>query len=110
MGFCYPGTGPQGDLRPRPECAPAWHERLTDALVGVRLTILAGAYAYQHALGNRYRTLTDAVQAYETLLPDRIALPHPSPRNNRWLARHPWFEADVLPALRARVREVLARG
>lgn len=106
MGFCYPGTGSSGDLPPRPECAPLWHERLLALLPPDRLTILLG----QYALGRyapEFPTVTAAVEAWEALLPDRIALPHPSPRNNRWLARKPWFERDTLPALRARVRDVL---
>ena len=109
MGFCYPGTGERGDLPPRPECAATWHERLRRALGGVELVVLAGRYAIEHELGGRYGTLTEAVAAWPHLLPSKIALPHPSPRNNRWLARHDWFERETVPALRERVTAVLTR-
>lgn len=107
MGFCYPGKGKSGDLPPRPECAPLWHPRLLEALAGVRLTIYVGRYAVEHYLGGRHGAITDAVAAYDELLPRRVVLPHPSPRNNIWLKKHPWFEEDVLPAVRRRVRGVL---
>lgn len=107
MGFCYPGTGSGGDLRPRPECAPEWHERLLAGFESVSLTIIIGKWAFERYLGDEYGTLTDAVRACDDLLPGRIALPHPSPRNNIWLKKHPWFEGEVLPALRARVRAAL---
>lgn len=104
MGFCYPGSGKGGDLPPRPECAQTWQEPLLKALKKVELTVLIGRYAYEHKIGDRFGTLTEAVRAWEELLPETIVLPHPSPRNNRWLAKHPWFERDVLPALRGRIR------
>lgn len=107
MGFCFPGTGRSGDLPPRPECAPLWHDQLLSRLDEDVLTLLLG----QYALGRyapEHGSVTAAVEAWEDLLPDRMALPHPSPRNNRWLTRHPWFEAQAIPALRARVAEVLA--
>jgi uracil-DNA glycosylase len=107
MGFCYPGTGTGGDLRPRQECAPQWHERLLARFESVSLTVLAGKYAFERYLGDKYDTVTDAVRAHGELLPERIALPHPSPRNNIWLKTHQWFESEVLVALRARVRAVL---
>jgi uracil-DNA glycosylase len=103
MGFCYPGTGKSGDLPPRPECAPLWHDALLSRLPSIRLTVLIGQYAINHYTDQYYRTLTDAVRDHAALLPDRIALPHPSPRNNRWLAKHPWFKEEVLPKLRKRV-------
>jgi len=106
MGFCFPGTGKGGDLPPRPECAQAWHERLQSALKKIELTILVGRYALEHNIDGRFGTLTEAVAAWTDLLPELIALPHPSPRNNRWLAKNPWFERDTLPALRDRVREI----
>lgn len=104
MGFCYPGSGKGGDLPPRPECAQTWQEPLLKALEKVELTVLIGRYAYEHKIGDRFGTLTEAVRAWEELLPETIVLPHPSSRNNRWLAKHPWFERDVLPALRGRIR------
>jgi len=108
-GFCYPGTGRGGDLPPRPKCAPLWHPRLWAALPGIRLTLLVGAYAQAYYLGaDRKPTLTATVAAWAEYLPARFPLPHPSPRNGAWLKRNPWFEADVIPALRERVAAVLA--
>lgn len=107
MGFCFPGTGPSGDLRPRPECAPEWHERVLAGLRSISLTVIIGHYAFERYLGGVYDTLTEAVRAFEELLPACIALPHPSPRNNIWLRKNPWFEGEVLVALRARVRASL---
>ena len=104
MGFCYPGTGKSGDLPPRPECAPLWHDALRSRLPNIRLTVLIGQYAINHYTDQGYRILTDAVRDHEAMLPNRIALPHPSPRNNRWLAKNPWFSEEVLPTLRRRVQ------
>ncbi len=112
MGFCYPGTGRSGDLPPRPECAPRWHPPLLAALPNVRLTVLLGRHAIEGYAQHPYRTMTDAVGDHARLLaarPVRVALPHPSPRNNRWLAKHPWFAAEVLPKLRRRVRRLVPR-
>jgi uracil-DNA glycosylase len=106
MGFCYPGTGAGGDLPPRPECARAWHEPLQAALKNIELAVLVGRYAVEHKLGDRFGTLTRAVAAWKDLLPETIALPHPSPRNSRWLVKNPWFERDAIPALRDRVGEL----
>lgn len=107
MGFCYPGAGRSGDLPPRPECAPLWRERLLRGLERIELTLVIGRYAHAYHLPGR-ASLTDSVRAWRDLGPGVIALPHPSPRNNGWLRRHPWFEAELVPALRARVAAVLA--
>ncbi|MDX1495705.1 MAG: uracil-DNA glycosylase family protein, partial [Longimicrobiales bacterium] len=107
MGFCYPGTGSSGDLPPRPECAPAWREELLARLNRVELTLVIGRYAMDWHLHAGSRTVTDAVRAWRDRWPDVVPLPHPSPRNQRWMKKNPWFEAEVLPALRSRVREVL---
>ncbi|MCJ0765100.1 uracil-DNA glycosylase family protein [Variovorax terrae] len=109
MGFCYPGTGRSGDLPPRPECAPAWRAPLLAQLRHLQLTLLVGQYAQAWHLGGPKRPLTETVRDWRRgwdagLLP----LPHPSPRNNLWLRRNPWFEAELLPALRERVRAALA--
>ncbi|NEX63240.1 uracil-DNA glycosylase family protein [Noviherbaspirillum galbum] len=110
-GFCFPGTGRSGDLPPRPECAPLWHRRLLDAMPGVRLTLLIGAHAQKYYLReNGKASLTDNVRHFEDVLPRYFPLPHPSPRNRLWLARNPWFEQDVLPALRREVGRALASG
>lgn len=109
MGFCYPGTGPSGDLPPRPECAPLWHGPLLAAMPRIELTLLLSRYAQDAYLGaGRGRNLTETVAAWEEYLPEYLPLPHPSPRNNRWLKRNPWFERDVIPALQARVAKSLA--
>ncbi len=106
--FCYPGTGPGGDLPPRPECAPLWHPRLRALLPNIRLTLLIGSYAQAYYLGSkRHRTLTDTVRHYRDYQPEFIPLPHPSPRNQMWLRRNPWFEKEVIPLLREEVAACL---
>ncbi len=109
MGFCYPGRDPRGgDRPPRPECAPLWHERLLAALPGVELTLLVGLYAQAHYLGRRRRaSLTETVAAWRDFAPAVFPLPHPSWRNTAWLRRNSWFEAELLPALRRRVADLV---
>lgn len=109
MGFCFPGSGSSGDKPPRPECAPTWHPRLLPLLDAVRLTLVLGQYAQAALLGDaRGPNLTDTVGEWRTHLQhDRLPLPHPSPRNNRWLKRNAWFEQDLLPALREHVAAAL---
>jgi uracil-DNA glycosylase len=109
MGLCYPGRHPRGgDLPPRPECAPLWLPRLLPLLGEVRFTLLAGQYAQRWHLGDRARpTLTETVHAWRDYWPRYLPLPHPSFRNNAWLRRNPWFEGEILPALRDRVAELL---
>jgi uracil-DNA glycosylase len=109
MGLCFPGTGRAGDLPPRPECAPAWRDRLLRHLGNLRLTLVIGQYAQAHHLPDAGGTVTGVVQSWRKHWPSVVPLPHPSPRNNRWLRTNPWFEKDLLPALRARVTEVLER-
>ena len=107
-GLCYPGTGKGGDLPPRPECAPLWQPRFRAALPAIRLTLLVGQYAQAYYLGERRKkTLAATVHAWREYTPEFLPLPHPSPRNRLWLRRNPWFERDVIPALRRRVRAVL---
>ncbi len=109
MGLCYPGRYAQGgDLPPRPECAPLWRQRLLDAMPQLRLTLLVGSYAQADALG--VGRMTDRVREYARHLPRYFPLPHPSWRTGIWETRNPWFTSEVLPALRARVREVLSRN
>lgn len=107
-GFCYPGTGQNGDLPPRPECAPLWHAPLLALLPKLELTLLIGSYAQAYYLRAQARaTLTETVANYAHYLPRFLPLPHPSPRNRLWLKRNPWFAAEVLPLLRTRVVGVL---
>ena len=101
MGFCYPGKGKSGDLPPRPECAPTWHNQLLEKLPNVRLTLLIGSYAQKYYLGkDKKRTLTETVHNYREYLPQYFPLPHPSPRNQLWLKKNPWFEETIIPKLR----------
>ncbi|WP_186755768.1 uracil-DNA glycosylase family protein [Echinicola salinicaeni] len=106
MGFCYPGRGKSGDLPPRPECAPLWHPKLLDFMNKVAFTILVGNYAQAYYLQEK-RKLTDTVRDYNKYLPDYFPLPHPSPRNNIWQAKNPWFKQEVLPALQEKVAKIL---
>lgn len=109
MGFCYPGSARSGDKPPRPECAPLWHERLLDHLPDDRLEVVIGMYAQKRYITDRAKTLTDTVRRWEDYLPKQVVLPHPSPRNQHWLTKNPWFEQDTIPAVRTRVDEVLKR-
>ena len=107
-GLCYPGTAKGSDLPPRPECAPLWQPPLRAAMPDVQLTLPIGAYAQAYYLGKRRgRTLTDTVAAWRDYFPEFVPLPHPSPRNRPWMIKNPWFETDVLPALREQVGAVL---
>lgn len=109
MGFCYPGRQGSGDAPPRPECRATWHPRLLPQLKGVRLTLLFGQYAHAYFLGDRRKaTLTDTVRAWREYAPAHLAMPHPSPRNIGWFKANPWFEAEVVPALRERVGAAFA--
>lgn len=110
MGFCYPGKAASGDLPPRPECAPLWHERVLGHLPADRLDIIIGTYAQRRYIADRKPTLTETVAHWRSYLPRQVVLPHPSPRNQHWLTKNPWFETETLPAVRARVAEVLGRG
>jgi uracil-DNA glycosylase len=108
MGFCYPGTGRSGDLPPRPECAGKWRAPLLALLPAVRLTLVIGQYALDWHLKDRQeKSLTQTVRNWKAYWPKVLPLPHPSPRNNIWLKKNPWFQGDVLPGLQARVRSLL---
>lgn len=109
MGFCYPGRDPRGgDRPPRPECAATWHPRLFASLPAPDLLLAIGRYAQDYHLGPRARpTLTETVRAWRDYWPRIIPLPHPSPRNYDWFKRNPWFEEEVVPALREAVARAL---
>lgn len=110
MGFCYPGSGRSGDLPPRPECAETWRERLLSRLPQLELTLVIGQYAHAYHLSAARRTsLTETVRAWREYGPALLPLPHPSPRNTPWLRANPWFERELVPALRRRIRRVVAR-
>lgn len=109
MGFCFPGTVNGADLPPRKECAPLWRARLLPLLGNVRLTLLVGGYAQKWHLGKGAKaSLRATVAAWRDYGPSLLPLPHPSWRNSGWLKRNPWFEAELVPVLRERVRDVLA--
>lgn len=104
-GLCYPGKGKSGDLPPRPECAPLWQPRVLNALPNLKLTLLIGQYAQRYHLGKAAKsTLTATVREWREYFPRWLPLPHPSPRNQLWLRRNPWFEDEVVPRLRGELR------
>ena len=107
MGFCYPGSASSGDKPPRPECAPLWHDQLLAHVADDRLNVIIGMYAQKRYVENRAKTLTETVANWRSHLPATAVLPHPSPRNRHWLTKNPWFEAEAIPAIRSRVREVV---
>lgn len=108
MGFCYPGKGKTGDLPPRPECAPQWHDSLLEMMPPKPLKILIGSYAQNFYLRERQMiNLTETVRHFEQYLPDYFPLVHPSPLNFRWQSKNKWFETDLLPILQKTVREII---
>lgn len=108
MGFCYPGKASTGDLPPRPECAPQWHAALLRMMPNIKLTLYIGQYAQRYYLNqSRKRNLTETVRAFREYGPQVLPLPHPSPLNNRWLSRNPWFEAEVVPHLQEKVGAII---
>jgi uracil-DNA glycosylase len=106
MGFCYPGKGVSGDLPPRPECAPLWHESLLNYMSEIKLIILVGKYAQNYYLKHSAKpSLTETVRSYLSYLPTYLPLVHPSPRNGIWQRKNPWFEIEVLPFLQQLVKK-----
>ncbi len=110
MAFCFPGYDAAGsDLPPPPVCAATWRNAILDRLPDIRLTLLIGGHAQRWHLGAAAKVgVTRLVADWRTHAPDLWPMPHPSWRNTAWLRRNPWFEAETVPALRARVREALA--
>lgn len=109
MGFCYPGTGASGDLPPRPECAPTWHDRVLDVIPRDRLTLLVGSFAQARYLPQAKRqSLAERVRDFRSFGPELLPLPHPSWRSTGWMTRNPWFETDVLPVLKRAVQACLS--
>jgi uracil-DNA glycosylase len=114
MGFCFPGQNAKGaDLPPRKECARLWRQSLFAELEKLELVLLVGQYAHRWHLGEDYgHSLDETMRCWRAILraprrPRYLPLPHPSWRNNAWLKANPWFEAEVLPCLRRKVRTVL---
>jgi len=109
MGFCYPGKGTSGDLPPRPECAPLWHESVLRKMKGIRLTILIGQYSQKYYLGKDFNaSITDNVRNFKKFLPRYLPLVHPSPRNQIWQKKNPWFKRTVIPFLQKEVKQILS--
>ncbi len=107
MGFCYPGKGASGDLPPLPICAATWRAALLEQLREIRLTLVIGLYAQKWHLSHLEKNLTETVRAWKIYGEVTLPLPHPSPRNNIWLKKNPWFETDLIPVLKKRVRLAL---
>ena len=109
MDFYFPGSAERGDAPPRKGFAEKWHPRILAAMPDIRLTLLVGQYAQAGYLGpRRKRNLTETVRSYAEYLPDYLPLVHPSPRNNIWHKKNPWFAEQVVPEARARVLRLLA--
>ena len=108
MAFCYPGTGKSGDLPPPKICAETWRAELLESLRAVSLTLVIGQYAHAWHLQETQKNLTETVRAWRSYPKAILPLPHPSPRNNIWLKKNPWFEQEVLPELRSRVKTALS--
>ncbi len=109
MGFCYPGKGTSGDLPPRAECAVLWRAQLLAMMPNIELTLLVGRYAINwHLPELKKQSLTNTVKAWKNHWPHHLPIPHPSPRNNIWLTKNDWFEAEVIPPLQQRIQGLLA--
>lgn len=110
MDFYYPGKGKSGDLPPRKGFAKKWHAQVLQEMPDIALILLVGTYAQDYYLtGNPYRTLTETVQHYKDFLPQYFPIVHPSPLNQRWLKKNPWFEETVLPDLKTHVRTLMTK-
>lgn len=108
MGFCYPGRAKSGDAPPRKECFGLWHGHLLQRLKNIRLSLLVGNHAQGSYLGPASgENATETIRRWREYLPHYLPLPHPSPRNNIWLSRNPWFAAEVLPEVRRLVAALM---
>jgi len=107
MGFCYPGTGKNGDLPPCAECEPAWRSQLLQQLPQLETTLVLGKYAQKYHIENTKGSLTELVKSWPLYWPSIVPLPHPSPRNNIWLSKNRWFEQELLPKLQKRIQSVI---
>ena len=110
MDFYFPGHGKSGDLPPRKGFAEKWHQQILELLPDLELTILIGQYAQKYYLHQKGTVkLTDTVKHYQDYLPEFFPLVHPSPRNQIWLAKNPWFAEQVIPDLQANVQQIISR-
>lgn len=105
MAFCYPGKASSGDKPPRKECAPLWHKRLISSMQ-IKHVLLIGQYAQNYYLEDK-RSLTQRVKDWQTYQPRFFVLPHPSPRNNIWLKKNPWFEQQVVLAMQHAIAKII---
>ncbi|MHA7056742.1 uracil-DNA glycosylase family protein [Aquimarina sp. M1] len=111
MGFCYPGRGVTGDLPPRPECAPLWHNSIFNQMNNLQLTILIGQYAQKYYLKNNFnRNLAETVKLYQEYLPRFFPIPHPSPRNRFWCSKNPWYKEEVIPQLQQIIHTTISQN
>ncbi|NEN76633.1 uracil-DNA glycosylase family protein [Pelistega sp. NLN82] len=108
MDFYYPGKSKSGDLPPRKGFAEKWHPLILENLPNLQLTILIGQYAQQYYLPHHSLNVTETVAHYQDYLPHFLPLVHPSPRNQIWLSKNPWFEQMVIPALQAQIKTILS--
>ncbi|HEM3195033.1 uracil-DNA glycosylase family protein [Streptococcus suis] len=109
MDFYYPGKGKSGDLPPRKDFASKWHQLILDQLPELELTLLVGNYAQEYYLEKSQRNLTERVKHADDYLPTYFPLPHPSPRNNIWQAKNPWFQAEIIPNLQNILMKILEK-
>ena len=109
MDFYYPGKSKSGDLPPRKGFAEKWHPQILADLPNIELTILIGQYAQKYYLPQNKRNVTETVKNYREFLPHFLPLVHPSPRNQLWLAKNPWFAQEVIPELQQRVKRIISR-
>ncbi|MCO4531000.1 Uracil-DNA glycosylase [Streptococcus infantarius subsp. infantarius] len=110
MDYYFPGKGKSGDLAPRKGFADKWHKRTLALAPNIELHILVGSYAQRYYLKQKSSAkLTDTVKHYKDYLPEFFPLVHPSPRNNIWLRKNPWFEEEVIPDLQKRVKAILEK-
>jgi uracil-DNA glycosylase len=108
MGFCYPGKGTSGDLPPRPECTPLWHNKVLSKMRDIKLTILIGQYSQKYYLGKEFNVnITENIRSFKKFMPDFLPLVHPSPRNRIWQKKNPCFECTVIPFLQQRTNQIL---
>ena len=108
MGFCYPGSAKSGDLPPRSECAATWRKQLLSAMKNIELTLVIGTYAQNwHMKKAKQKNLTETVKSWQSYGPRLIPLPHPSPRNNIWISKNPWFEQALVPELKKRIKSLI---
>ncbi|MDE0111597.1 MAG: uracil-DNA glycosylase family protein [Albidovulum sp.] len=111
MAFCFPGYDRNGgDIPPPAICAKTWRDKILQRLDAVETTLLVGGYAQKWHLRSKAPTVTATVRNWEGYAPYAYPLPHPSWRNNAWLKRNPWFETELLPNLRRRIRILMGEN